>query len=119
MPQSPWRYHVTPARSLPAIAREGLLPQIGPRSAELGETCPRIYLFASLDVLEDALSNWLGEAFKEDEPLTLLAVRAPETPVNGFECVVDVPIGPEHIRVLSANLDGETDLARIGDRLHD
>ena len=68
-------YHVTPTHNLDSIFRDGLRPQIGPRSALLGETKEMVYFFGSMLAVEDALSNWLGEAL-DDEPgaISVLAV---------------------------------------------
>lgn len=68
-------YHVTPTRNLESIFRDGLRPQIGPRSELLGEAKEMVYFFGSMLAVEDALSNWLGEAL-DDEPgaISVLAV---------------------------------------------
>lgn len=79
-------YHITPRRNLEAIKREGLKPSLGERSTSLGEEEPRIYLFDSKESLEDALGNWLGEEFDEDEELVALSIPAHrlKTPVPSF-----------------------------------
>ena len=79
-------YHLTPRRNLDAIKAQGLMPSIGERSEDLGEEEPRIYLFDSKQSLEDALGNWLGEEFDEDEELVALSIPAHrlETPVPSF-----------------------------------
>lgn len=68
-------YHVTPARNLESIFRDGLVPLIGPRSAVLGETKAMVYFFGSMLAVETALTHWLGEALA-DEPgaISVLAV---------------------------------------------
>lgn len=58
-------FHVTPKTNLASILEHGLVPQIGERSAELGEEAPRIYLFATQEACDDALANWLGECFED------------------------------------------------------
>ena len=79
-------YHLTPRRNLEAILSQGLKPSIGERSKALGEAEARIYLFDSKESLEDALGNWLGEEFDEDEELVALSIPAHrlETPVPSF-----------------------------------
>lgn len=79
-------YHLTPRRNLEAIKAQGLMPTVGERSESLGEAEPRIYLFDSKESLEDALGNWLGEEFDEDEELVALSIPAHrlETPVPSF-----------------------------------
>lgn len=61
-------YHVTDVRNLDSILQDGLVPQIGPLSKQLGdtgETAPAIFLFTSDEACRDAMSSWLGEAFDE------------------------------------------------------
>lgn len=79
-PQGAVGYHVTTDESLNNILEEGLAPHIGPRSEEMGETEPKIYLFSSKDDVENALSNWLGEQFDDDQSLYVLEVN-----LNGIE----------------------------------
>lgn len=67
-------YHVTTDSSLEVILNEGLKPVIGARSAELGETIARVYLFPSEEDVESALGSWLGECFNEDEVLHVFEV---------------------------------------------
>lgn len=67
-------YHVTPSANIPSILQGGLVPQLGQRSAIAGETVPAVFCFASLDEVETALMNWLGDYFDEDEQLSLLQV---------------------------------------------
>ncbi len=66
-------FHVTPIENLPLILERGLQPQIGDRSAEMGEATPSVYLFPDLEACEDALANWLGDCF-ENEPENGLAI---------------------------------------------
>lgn len=67
-------YHVTEARLVPVILERGIIPQIGPRSARLGEPAPRAYFFRSLADIEDALFSWLFDEFGEDTQIALLRV---------------------------------------------
>lgn len=89
-------YHVTPTFNVPAILIEGLVPQIGERSAQVSETLPAIYCFARLAEVEDALMSWMGNYFDEDEPLALLRVEvSPESALGqgaDYEIVVLDPI---------------------------
>lgn len=114
-------YHVTPTRNVFDILEQGLLPSIGPRSQELGEELPRIYVFTRLDALEDALSNWLGEAFDEDEPLSIPDLLVDDSivtiPENLYEayimntlspgCIVQV-VGEGELGLLSQSLQSST-----------
>lgn len=67
-------YHVTTEANWPAIQRDGLIPAIGPRSAEFGEPEAAICLFTSDEALDTGLGSWLGEMFDEDEVLVVMAV---------------------------------------------
>ena len=61
-------YHVTDVRNLDSIFQDGLVPQIGSLSKQLGDTgeaTPAIFLFTSDDACRDAIGSWLGEAFDE------------------------------------------------------
>lgn len=57
--------HVTSSENLAGILEHGLVPAIGPRSKELGELTPMVYLFTDLDSLENAC--WLADYFYNDE----------------------------------------------------
>lgn len=105
-------WHVTPADKLPAILAEGLVPQIGPRAALLGEPVPAVYLFPDLEAVETALANWLGECFEdeaEDCRFVLLEVALPADvrtiPGAGYEVVVLDVIPPSAIRLAANDVD--------------
>lgn len=68
-------YHVTSASNIESIRQNGLIPQIGTRSLELGETISRIYLFTNKNACEEALMNWLGDYF-EDEEIVILEIES-------------------------------------------
>lgn len=94
-------FHVTTEQACDAILHEGIEPRIGPRSAELGESQPQIYLFKTREDVENALSNWLGESFEEDEALMILEVDLAGIAVTAesdqFELIVSQRIEPEKI----------------------
>ena len=105
-------YHVTPTINVTRILKEGLIPQIGPRSA-LMEREDGIYLFNSVEDAETALGSWLGDAFDDEfaddeEPMALLEVELPPdaklvpTPAE-YETVVTTPIPPQFIKVINRN----------------
>lgn len=102
-------FHVTPASKVAAILKEGLLPKIGERSRAAGEMMAAVYLFSSMEAVENACMNWLADAFDEDEQLALLAVNPTDAiaPVPGceWETVSTAPIPPEALRVLADDLD--------------
>ena len=83
-------YHVTPKKNVPSIIRDGLIPQVGDRSAAMAET-PAIYLFPSREHAEDAVMNWLGDEF-EDEELTLLKVTVHPSDVHQSEASYEVTV---------------------------
>lgn len=102
-------WHVTPVENLESIISDGLKPAIGPRSAELGEKVEAIYCFDSPEDLENALSNWMGDVFDEDQVLALLELDVPENALAGegagFEVVICSPIPVGNIRILSHDID--------------
>lgn len=110
----PTLYHVTPPANIASILQNGLLPQIGERSAIAGETVPAVFCFSSLDDVENALTNWLGDLFDEEEPLSLLRVSLDSTAVlgegAGYEVVVLSPIRAEGVTVLLQDVWGEPEL---------
>lgn len=101
-------YHVTPSRNVKSILQKGLVPSIGARSSQL-ETDSNLYFFPSKDTAEDAVMNWLGDEFPEDEPLALLAVSSNGlegkfTPGAEYEYTVSTTVPPRNIKVLSTNI---------------
>lgn len=101
-------YHLTPARNLPSIMRDGLVPQIGARAKLIGEPTPGIYLFNSVEEAEDAMMNWFGDQFDEEIPIALLAVTVPEGATEiagaGYERILTSPVLPTEIKVLNPDL---------------
>lgn len=97
-------YHVTPPANIDSILRDGLIPQLGPRSAIVNETTPAVFCFADMEKVETALMNWLGDYFDEDEPLALLRVTLDSDALVGagaaYEVVVLNPIPPEAVSVM-------------------
>ena len=75
-------FHVTPLKNLNSIKKHGLICQIGPRSQEIGEPVSAIYLFPNFDYANDAVMNWLGDEFDDDEQLIALPVKISETDVE-------------------------------------
>lgn len=104
------RYHVTPAVNLTNILRDGLVPAVGERSAELGEMAEGVYLFATIIDLEQGVGGWLGEYF-EDVDLVALEVDVAGLDVaptfedeESWEYVCTEVIVPDRIKVLDLNL---------------
>lgn len=102
-------YHVTPAVNVPAIMSQGLQPQVGDRSNKIQGETPAVYCFSDTNSLEDAMMNWLGDEFGEDEDLALLEIntsglKGDVTPNAEYEIQILEPIPPQNIKVLSQNL---------------
>ena len=98
-------YHVTPARNIARIMRDGLIPKIGPRSRKLKEPVAGIYLFHSIVEAEDGAANWLGDEFGDETRLALLAVKVPDDAQSvegaGFETVLTTAVPPQNITIVS------------------
>ncbi|GCD60205.1 hypothetical protein WSS15_20970 [Acetobacter pasteurianus] len=99
-------FHVTPAENLPSIMRNGLEPRIGPRSEDLGEKYKAIYLFPNVEAMENALGNWMAEAFDDDETLAVIHVSLPSGTFQhntGYEIEVTARIPPDRIEIICEN----------------
>lgn len=102
------RYHVTPSSNVDSIRKNGLQPRIGERSLSAGEKTPAVFLFANQDDLEQALLNWLGEIF-EDEDLVILEIQLPleykqSLAQSEYEITCSVAIPPQYIRLYGKNI---------------
>jgi hypothetical protein len=102
-------YHVTPARNVQSIMMNGLMPQVGDRSNKIQGETPAVYCFPDTNSLEDAMMNWLGDEFGEDEDLALLEIstsglEGDVTPNAEYEIQIFDPVPPQNIKVLSQNL---------------
>ena len=99
-------YHVTPTENVPSILQRGLEPRCDERSQALNEK-PGVFLFRSRAAVDDALLNWLGDAF-DDTPLTLLRVyisdnEAVEMTLD-WEAVTRTAIPWTHIQIEVAEI---------------
>lgn len=97
-------YHATYQKNLPSIEKDGLLLQVGERSALMNES-PGIFLFLNYEDCEHALMNWLGEYFEdfdEEEPVISLEVNLPTDfaleETTEWERVARASIPPDCIR---------------------
>lgn len=99
-------YHVTLVDNLANISEHGLMPSVGDRSRQLGESSA-IFLFPDQESAEDAVMGWLGDQFEEDDTFALLEVHVPEdievlkTDGVDWEIYVKAQIPPTCIKVLS------------------
>lgn len=91
-------YHVTTLQAVSSIIENGLVPTIGPRSAKLNEPRAAIYLFPTLEHVEEALSNWLGDEFDDEDELAVIEIdREAVVPDTEFEVIVYDAICPSEI----------------------
>lgn len=97
-------YHVTPAVNLSKIRKEGLKVYRGERTKKMSDESA-LYAFNDLVSLEDALVNWLGDEFNEEQTLAILRIDLPEgefdvsqTEHAGFEFKIKEDIPPKYIR---------------------
>lgn len=94
-------YHITPMSNLESILQTGLEPRIGERSKELGENEKRVYLFHSIEDMNNALGNWLGECFEDEEiELAIIELQVPDeypiTEEEFYESYSYITISPEY-----------------------
>jgi hypothetical protein len=116
-------YHVTPIKNLKDILNAGIVPSIGPRSEQIGETEPKIYLFRSIEDVENALMNWMSDAFDEDQALVILEIKANSALLaqvndcpDNFEVTSSLAIKPSCIgRVFNEEMEelGPRDMERF------
>lgn len=101
-------YHVTPLSNLDSILRTGLQPQIGEHSLSAGETVQVVYLFTGKENLEQAMLNWAGDMFG-DEEIAYLEIQIPleyekYLRPNGFETKCEIAIPPQYIQVIDEKM---------------
>ena len=98
-------YHTTLVENRESIFEKGLIPQIGERSIQI-ETEEAVWLFNSVEDLDNALMNWLGEeieeTYGEDAEMVTFKITLPaDFPVEGeegmFERFTRQRIPPEYI----------------------
>jgi len=93
-------YHITRSENVPLIMKDGLLPS----KPDDMQDVEGVYLFKSATDAEDALMNWLGDRFSEEEKLTLLkidprGVGEVDNSAAGYEVVSTSKIDPQFISV--------------------
>ena len=101
-------YHVCKDTDLPNISKMGLRVSQGDRSSQMEEE-PSVFLFRDKNSAYDAISNWLGDEFEEDEILDLLQISLPsDFPLTDdprmFEVVSKRDIPPSFIKVLQKGI---------------
>lgn len=94
-------YHVTEKKNLKSILANGLKPSIGPRSKDLGEAKEAVYFFTSLDDVANALMNWLGEWYEDQDDVELVILEVDLSAIKveheAFEVQVYESIDPSRI----------------------
>lgn len=78
-------YHVTPEKFVPSILKRGIKAKVPANEDERG-----VYLFKSLDDAVEAIMNWLGDRFDEDEPLAIVVVDAAQIRVSTTAAAYEV-----------------------------
>lgn len=93
-------FHVTTSENLQLILKNGFIPSIGPRSHKIKEQIPKIYFFPSIEHCCEALVNWLGDEFDENDELFVIKVNLKGLVLEhivGFEITSNHHIPPEKI----------------------
>jgi hypothetical protein len=94
-------YHITPTKNVESIMRNGLQPSI-PKDMNDVEG---VYLFLSVEAAEEALMNWLGDRFDEDEDLTMLKVDSSGVTSTSqknaeYEIIANNKIEPQFVSIV-------------------
>lgn len=99
-------FHITKNENIPFIQSEGLKPSIGINSSSYGETKPAIYFFMDKKTMEEALVNWMGDLFEEDDGLSVITVDVKEHLIHkssaSYECCVFHHISSHNIICIEA-----------------
>ena len=101
-------YHVTPAKNLPKILEQGLVPQVGPRAERMGEEMPGVFLFETPENLRDRMKRGFLRDFKKGTELSILEVSIPShlyiQPLslrwNSWDYWTDEKIPPRYLRYI-------------------
>lgn len=68
-------YHATLKENIDSIMHQGIQPQIGENSKVIGEEIERVYLFNTLEDLINALGQWFGDLFDDDDELIIFEIE--------------------------------------------
>lgn len=101
-------YHVTPTRNIKKIMQQGLIPAVGDRSKKITDEKSGIFTFPDKTSAEDAIMNWLGDEFDDDEDLSLLAINIDglrTTKGADYEIIVTDKINPSRIKIVQDVLE--------------
>ena len=81
-------YHVTDVENVPKIQKAGLVPMIGPNSADIGEPHPAVHVFLTKDALEEAVMNWDMMNW-DDGDLSLITLEIPTSMIHNDTHLLD------------------------------
>ncbi len=109
-------YHVTSLKNWNKIKSKGLIPKIGKLSDKYGENEKAIYTFISLEELDNALMNWLGQEYEDmeeelEKKIDIAVIEVDirhlnlntQTDENGndfYEQKITEPIPPEYLKLI-------------------
>lgn len=65
-------YHLTKKSNLSSIKKDGLKPSL---PVDMPTEDEGVYVFKTKEYAEDALMNWYGDRFDEDEEFVLLTIK--------------------------------------------
>jgi hypothetical protein len=92
-------WHITSKRNLKSIKKHGILPKI---PADMTDEKEGVYLFKSYHDAEDAVVNWLGDRFDEDDDLVAIGIDPIgvriEKSAADYEIFSTSPIPSENIK---------------------
>lgn len=102
-------YHVTPTKNLKGIAKQGLVAALGDRTSQIAGEKSGIYVFPDRVSAEDAVMNWLGDEF-DDENLTMLKIDVTGLQDHiskgaDYELIVGTTIEPSRIKKVNIQLE--------------
>lgn len=105
-------FHITDTRLIPKILREGLKPKLGSKSSQC-ENEPAVFLFTSIEAMENAMLNWFMDEVDDDVPLAVLKITIPDswkenvfinTNAN-YEAICKIPVPPKFIQTYHTEID--------------
>lgn len=112
-PHADCLYHLTPVMNLAAISVDGLIPQVGPRSARAGEVEPFVHCYSAFEVVERKLKDGWAREFDAGEKLALLAINLSPRGAHPVECAYGVPLKPHLLWLVTDDIHAGSDFAAI------
>lgn len=99
-------YHITKRKNIPSIRQQGLRPRLGQRAKARHETAPGIFLFPSIQDLEDNMAE-MTAMFRPDDELVILEIQIDQTLMGymrqfvSHEIICQAVIPPDRISVMN------------------